>query len=71
VSDYGVDYRAIGVLSPTEAKDFSSSLCDQTGSRANPVSCTVGIGGTFPGAKARPGNDADHSLPSSTEFKNE
>jgi hypothetical protein len=42
-------------------KDFSSSLCDQTGSGAHPASCTMGTGGPFPGAKAWPGRDADHS----------
>jgi hypothetical protein len=42
-------------------KDFSSSLCVQTGSGAHPASCTVGTGGPFPGAKAPPGRDADHS----------
>jgi hypothetical protein len=31
VSDYGLDDRAIGVRSPAVAKDFSSSLCVQTG----------------------------------------
>jgi hypothetical protein len=51
VSDYGLDDRAIGVLYPTEAKDFSCSLCVQTGSGAHPASCTMGIEGTFPGAK--------------------
>jgi hypothetical protein len=34
VSDYGLDDRAIGVRSPAEAKDFSSSLCVQTGSES-------------------------------------
>jgi hypothetical protein len=61
VSDYGLDDRAIGVLSPTEAKDFSSSLSVQTGSGAHPASCPMGTGGPFPGGKARPGCDADHS----------
>jgi hypothetical protein len=61
VSDYGLDHRAIGVLSPTEAKDFSSILSVQTGSGANPASCTMGTGGPLPGGKARPGCDADHS----------
>jgi hypothetical protein len=42
-------------------EDFSSSLCVQTGSEAHPASCTMGTGGPFPGAKARPGRDADHS----------
>jgi hypothetical protein len=44
---------------PTEAEDFSSNLCVQTGSGAHPV----GTGGSFPGGKARPGRDADHSPP--------
>jgi hypothetical protein len=41
----------IGIRSPAEAKDFSSSFCVQTGSGAHPVSCTTGTGGSFPGAK--------------------
>jgi hypothetical protein len=32
---------------------------------------TVGTGGPFPGGKARPGRDADHSPPSSAEVMNE
>jgi hypothetical protein len=52
-------------------KDFSSNLCVQTNSGAHPASCSVGTGGPFPGAKARPGRDADHSPPSSAEFENE
>jgi hypothetical protein len=51
--------------------DFSSSLCVQTGSEAHPASCTMDTGGPFPGAKVRPGRDADHSPPSSTEVENE
>jgi hypothetical protein len=58
VSDYGLDDRAIGVRSPAGAKDFSSSICVQTGSGAHPASCTMGTGGPFPGGKARPGRDA-------------
>jgi hypothetical protein len=61
VSDYGLDNWAIGVQSSAGAKDFSSSLCVQTGSGARPASCTMGTGGPFPGGKARPGRDADHS----------
>jgi hypothetical protein len=45
VSGYGLDYRAIEVRSPAEAKDFSSSLYVQTGSEAHPASCTMGTGG--------------------------
>jgi hypothetical protein len=71
VSDYGLDDRAIGVGSPAGAEDFSTSLCAQTGSGAHPASCTMGTGGLFPGVKARPGRDADHSPPSSAEVVNE
>jgi hypothetical protein len=71
VSDYGLDDRAIGVRSPAGAEDFSSSLCVQTGSGTHPASCTTGTGGPFPGGKARPGRDADHSSPSSAEVVNE
>jgi hypothetical protein len=61
VSGYGLDDRAIGFRSPAEVKHFSSSLCVQTGSEANLASCPMGIGGPFPGAKAQPGRDPDHS----------
>jgi hypothetical protein len=70
VSDYRLDDRAIGVRSPAGAKEFSSSLCVQTGSGAHSASCTMGTGGSFPrGVKARPGRDADHSPPSSSEVE--
>jgi hypothetical protein len=65
VSDYGLDDRAIEVRSPTGAEDFSSSSCVQTGSEAHPASYAMATGGPFPGGKARPGRDADHSPPSS------
>jgi hypothetical protein len=71
VSDYGLDDRTIGVRSPAEAKDFSYGLFVQTGSEAHPASCAMGTGRSFPGAKARPGRDADHSLPSSAEVEYE
>jgi hypothetical protein len=71
VSDYGLDDRAIGVRSSAGTKDFSSSLCVQTGSGAHPASCTMGTGGPLPGGKAWPGRDADHSIPSSAEVENE
>jgi hypothetical protein len=71
MSDYGLDDRAIGVRSPAGAKDFSSNLCVQTGSGAQPASCTMGTGGPFPGGKARPGRDADHAPPSSAEVESE
>jgi hypothetical protein len=71
VSDYGLHDRAIGVRSPAGAKDFTSNLCIQTGSEAYTASCPMGTGGPFPGGKARPGRDADHSSPSSAEVVNE
>jgi hypothetical protein len=71
VSDYGLDYQAIGARFPARAKDFCSILCVQTGSGAHPASCTIGTGGPFPGGKARPGRDADHSFLSSAEVVNE
>jgi hypothetical protein len=71
VSDYGLDDWAIGVRSPARAKDFYSILCVQAGCGAYPASCPVGTGGPFPGGKARPGRDADHSPPSSAEVGSE
>jgi hypothetical protein len=71
VSDYELDDRAIEVRSPAEAKGFSCNPCAQTGSGVHPASCTMGTGGPFPGAKARPGRDSDHSPPSSVEVENE
>jgi hypothetical protein len=71
VSGYGLDNREIEVRSLAEAKDFSSSLCVQTGSEAHPASCTMGTGGPFPGGKAQPGRDADHSPPPSAEVVSE
>jgi hypothetical protein len=61
VAGFGLDDRATEVRSPAEARGFSSSLCVQIGSGANPAPSTVCNGGSFPGAKARPGRDADHS----------
>jgi hypothetical protein len=60
-----------GVRSLTVAEDFFSSPCVQTGSGVHPASYPMGTGGPFPGGKARPGRDADHSHPSSAEVKNE
>jgi hypothetical protein len=71
VYEYGLDDRAIGVRSPVGAKDFSSNLSVQTGSGAHPASCTMGTGDPFPGGKARPGRDADHSPPPNAEVVNE
>jgi hypothetical protein len=38
---------------------------------AHPASYRMDTGGPFPGGKARPGRDADHSPPSSAKVKNE
>jgi hypothetical protein len=51
-------------------KDFSFSLCVQTGSGAHPASCTMGTEGPFPRDKAWPGREAEHSPPSSAEVEN-
>jgi hypothetical protein len=71
VSGHGPNDWAIEVRSPAEAKDFSSNLCVQTGSEAHPASCTMGIGGPFPGDKAQPERDTDLSPPSIAEVKHE
>jgi hypothetical protein len=68
VSDYGLDDQD---SIPDSGRGFFPSLCVQTGSGAHPASCPMGTGGPFPGSKARPGRDADHSPPSSAEVKNE
>jgi hypothetical protein len=59
------------IQSPAKANYFSSSFCVQTSSEAHPAyPMGTGGGGPFPGGKARPGCDADHSPPSA-EVKNE
>jgi hypothetical protein len=71
VSAYGLGNWAIQVQSPAEVKDFPPSLCAQTISEAHLASCTMGTGVPFPGAKARPRREADHSPSSSDEVENE
>jgi hypothetical protein len=71
LSGYGLDDQAIEVRSPAELKHFSSSLCVQTGSGVQPASCPMGTEGPSPGAKERPGRDADHSPLSRAEVENE
>jgi hypothetical protein len=56
-----------GVRSPKGEENIPSNLCVQTGPGAHPASCTVGTGGSFPGGKAGPGRDSDHSPPFSAE----
>jgi hypothetical protein len=71
VSRYGLDDRAIEVRSPAGAKGISCSLCVHNDSGAHPASCRMGTGSPFPGAKARPGSEADYSPRSSVEVENE
>jgi hypothetical protein len=68
VSDYGLDDRA---SIPGRGNGFLLMLCVQTGYEAHSASCTMGTGGRFPGSKARPGRDADHSPPSSAKVEND
>jgi hypothetical protein len=70
VPGYGLDDLGIQVLSPADAKNFSSNLSVQTVSGAHPASCAVGTEGPFPEGKARPGRGVDHSPPSSAEVVN-
>jgi hypothetical protein len=49
MSDCGLVDWAIGLRSPAEAEDYSSSLCVQTGSEAHPASCPIGTGCFFSG----------------------
>jgi hypothetical protein len=70
VSGYGLDDRAIEVRSSAETKGFLLyPLCPDR--LWSPAFCRMGTGGSFSGAKARPGREADHSPPSSAEIENE
>jgi hypothetical protein len=71
VSDYGLDDRAFEVRSPAGAEDFplASVFRPTLGPTQPPVQWVPE--GPFPGDKARPGSDADHSPPSSAEVVNE
>jgi hypothetical protein len=59
------------VQSLAGAKDFSSNLCIQTSSGAQPATYPVGTRGLFPRGKAWLGHDSDHSPPSSAEVENQ
>jgi hypothetical protein len=50
---------------------FQLPLTSETGSGAHPASYTMDNNDPFPGDKARPGRDADHSPPSSAEVVND
>jgi hypothetical protein len=71
VFGYRLDYRGIEVRFPAEAKGFfplASVSRPALGPTQPPV---MGTGDLFPGAKARPGREADHSPQSSAEVENE
>jgi hypothetical protein len=71
VSGYGAGRpNDLGSIPGRGERIFSSILRVQTGSGAHPASCTMGTGGPFPGGKARPRRDGDHSPPSSAEVEN-
>jgi hypothetical protein len=63
---YGLDDRRVRV--PAGAGNFSLHYRVQNGSGAHPASYPLGTRGSFHGVK-RPGREADHSPPSSTEVK--
>jgi hypothetical protein len=75
LSQYGVRLWAGGPGDrgsiPGRGENFSCSLFVQIGSGTHPTSCTMGTEGPFPGGKAQPGRDTDHSPPSSAEVENE
>jgi hypothetical protein len=65
---YGLDNRGSGVRFPTGAGNFSLHHRFQNGSGAHPASIKWVPGVLSLGVK-RPGREADHSPPSSTEAK--
>jgi hypothetical protein len=72
VSGYGLDDRAIDVLFPAKAKGFFS-VTSVSRSALGPTQLPAQWvpGGPFPGSKARPGRDADHSPPFTAKVVNE
>jgi hypothetical protein len=68
VSDYGLDDR--GSI-PDGQRIFLLAPASRPALGPHPASCPMGTGGPFPGGKARPGRDADHSPSSSAEVKYE
>jgi hypothetical protein len=62
--------KEIIVLAGFEHATFGSSG-KHTNHYTTKATCRVGTGGPFPGTKARPGRDSDHSSPSSVEVDNE
>jgi hypothetical protein len=71
VSNYRLDYWAIGVQSLAEVVDFSSDLLSPDRLWGQLSLLSSGYQGPFPWGKARLGHEADHSPPSLVEVKNE
>jgi hypothetical protein len=71
VSGYGLEDREIEVRSPAGARIFPLASVSRPalGPTQPPVQWVSG--GPFPGGKAWPGRDADHSPPCSAEVVNE
>jgi hypothetical protein len=65
---YGLDDGGSRVRFLAGAGNFSPHYGVQNSSGAHPASYPMGTRDSFPGVK-RPGNEADHSLPSSAEVK--
>jgi hypothetical protein len=57
-------------LESQQGQNFSLLHNVQTGSGARPASYPMDTGGDFPGRVKRPGREADHWPPSSSEVKN-
>jgi hypothetical protein len=73
---YGEPVSSVSIVSGYRLGDRGSipgsgKVFSQTGSGAHPDSCTMDTGGPFPGGKARPESDDDHSPQSSAEIVNE
>jgi hypothetical protein len=65
---YGLDDRGSRLRFPVGSGNFSLHYRVQNGSGAHPASYPMGTKGSFSGVK-RPKREADHSPPSSVEFK--
>jgi hypothetical protein len=52
-------------------ESYFTMYCTDISSEDHPTSYPLGTGGPFPGSKALPECDTDHSPPSSAEVKNE
>jgi hypothetical protein len=65
VSDYGLDDRS--GFDPQQGQRIFPLFSVSRPALEPSASCPVDTGGSFPGGKARPGRDADHSPPSSAE----